>query len=50
VLAEALAASLWWIPITRMSLGVEYVWGQREDLDGQRGRANRMNALAQYNF
>jgi hypothetical protein len=48
--AKYLAASLWFIPITRMSIGAEYVWGQRENLDGQRGRANRMNALFQYNF
>jgi hypothetical protein len=45
-----LAASLWYIPIRNMSLGVEYLWGEREDLDRQFGRANRINALAQYNF
>jgi len=48
--AKYLAASLWWIPITRMSIGVEYVWGERENLDGQRGQANRVNGLFQYNF
>jgi hypothetical protein len=44
------AASLWWIPVVNMSLGMEYVWGQREDIDRQFGRANRINALLQYNF
>ena len=48
--AKYLAASLWWIPITRMSLGVEYVWGRRENLDREQGSANRLNALFQYNF
>jgi hypothetical protein len=48
--AQYLAASLWWIPITRMSIGIEYVWGERENLDGQRGQARRVNALFQYNF
>lgn len=48
--AKYLAASLWFIPITRMSLGAEYVWGERENLNGQRGRADRINALFQYNF
>ena len=48
--ANYLAVSLWWIPIPRLSLGVEYDWGQRENFDGQHGRANRINALVQYNF
>jgi hypothetical protein len=48
--ARYLAASLWWVPFTRMSLGIEYLWGDRENLSGQRGSANRLNALAQYNF
>jgi hypothetical protein len=48
--AKYLATSLWWIPITRMSVGVEYLWGQRENLDGEKGKANRLNALLQYNF
>ena len=48
--ASYLAASLWWIPIPRMSLGVEYITGQRENLDRQDARANRLNGLFQYNF
>jgi hypothetical protein len=48
--ANYLTAALWWVPIPRMSLGIEYVWGQRENLDGERGRANRLNGLIQYNF
>lgn len=48
--ARYLAASLWWNPIPRLSLGVECLWGERENLNGDRGRAERVNALAQYNF
>jgi hypothetical protein len=48
--AKYLAASLWFIPVGNMSMGVEYVWGERKDLDGQRGKVNRINAMAQYNF
>jgi hypothetical protein len=48
--AKYLAVSLWWIPFRNMSIGAEYLWGEREDLNGERGRANRANALVQYNF
>jgi hypothetical protein len=45
-----LAASLWWIPIPRMSLGIEYITGERENLDGQEADADRLHGLFQYNF
>jgi hypothetical protein len=45
-----LATSVWWIPITRLSFGIEYLWGERENLDGQSARARRLNGLFQYNF
>ncbi len=45
-----LATSLWWIPVTRMSFGVEYIWGSRENISGQRAEANRLHGLFQYNF
>jgi hypothetical protein len=48
--AKYLTAALWYIPIRNMSIGVEYVWGERENLDGERGKANRVNGLCQYNF
>jgi hypothetical protein len=44
------AASLWWIPITRMSFGIEYMRGQRENLDGQNAETDRLHGLFQYNF
>jgi hypothetical protein len=48
--AKYVAVSLWWFPIRNLSTGVEYLWGERKDLNGQRGKANRMDALVQYNF
>lgn len=48
--AKYVGASLWYIPFANMSVGVEYLHGERENLNGQRGRANRLNALVQYNF
>lgn len=48
--ANYLAASLWWIPVPRLSLAIEYMRGERENFDGQVGRAERLHGLAQYNF
>lgn len=48
--ARYVAASLWYIPFRNMSLGIEQLFGERENLDGQRGRAQRLNGLVQYNF
>jgi hypothetical protein len=48
--AKYLGASLWFIPFRNMSLGVEYLWGERKNLDGERGQANRINGMVQYNF
>jgi hypothetical protein len=44
------AASLWWIPVPRMAFAVEYIWGDRENINGDVGRADRVHGLAQYNF
>jgi hypothetical protein len=48
--AKYLATSVWFVPIRNLSLGVEYLWGLREDLNEERGQASRANALCQYNF
>jgi hypothetical protein len=48
--AEYQAASIWWIPVPRLSFGIEYIWGTRQNLDGQDGTAKRLHAMAQYNF
>jgi len=44
------AVSLWWIPVPRMALAVEYMWGERENFDRQAGRAQRLHSMFQYNF
>lgn len=44
------AASLWWVPIPRLSFAVEYVFGDRVNLDGQSADAQRLHCSAQYNF
>jgi hypothetical protein len=48
--AKYAATSLWWIPIPRMSLGIEYIWGERQNLDSEQGEASRLHGLFQYNF
>jgi hypothetical protein len=48
--ATYVAASLWWIPVTRMSFGIEYMWGERENLNEQSADAQRLHGLFQYNF
>jgi hypothetical protein len=48
--AKYLGASLWFVPVRNLSLGAEYLWGERKNLDGERGKANRLNASVQYNF
>jgi hypothetical protein len=44
------AGSLWWIPIPRLSLGIEYLFGQRENIGDVKANAQRLNAMFQYNF
>jgi hypothetical protein len=48
--AKYLGISLWYIPFANMSLGIEYLYGERDNLNEQRGQANRLNSLVQYNF
>jgi hypothetical protein len=45
-----LAASLWWIPVPGLSLGMEFMTGERKNLDAQVGRVDRLHGLVQYNF
>lgn len=44
------AASLWWLPLPRMSFGIEFLWGQRQNLNGEDADAKRLGGLFQYNF
>jgi hypothetical protein len=48
--AKYLSVSLWFIPFRNMSLGLEYLFGERENVNTQSGSANRIDASVQYNF
>jgi hypothetical protein len=45
-----LAVNLWYVPVRNVSIGTEYLFGQRKNLTGQRADANRLQLLFQYNF
>jgi hypothetical protein len=45
-----LALNLWYIPVRNVSVGTEYMFGQRKNLTGQRADANRLQLILQYNF
>jgi hypothetical protein len=48
--AEYVAASLWWVPIPRLSFGIECLIGKRQNLDGEDGQVQRLHGLAQFAF
>src|SRR5262249_49560805 len=48
--AKYLGVNLWYMPIRNLSIGTEYLFGQRKNLNDQRGDANRLELMAQYNF
>ena len=43
-------ANIIWLPVERMGVGFEYLYGTRENKDGQRGTAHRLQAGFQYRF
>lgn len=45
---QSVHANIVWIPIKRMSIGAEYIWGQREDESGADGVLNRLQVSAKY--
>jgi hypothetical protein len=44
------AVNTFWNFFDFATLGIEYVWGERVNLDGAKGYANRFNLLFQYHF
>jgi hypothetical protein len=44
------AVDLIWLPYPGWGVGIEYLYGEREDKDGQNGFAHRIQVGAQYNF
>ncbi len=41
-------ANIIWVPIRRMSVGAEYIWGRRKDESGADGVMNRLQLSAKY--
>jgi hypothetical protein len=44
------AVNLIWSPYAATDFGVEWLWGQRVDEDGESGTANRIQFTARYTF
>lgn len=42
--------NLIWSPAEKLSTGVEYMWGHRENSDGARGDATRIQTMVKYDF
>ncbi len=37
-------------PVTPITFGLEYIYGERKTFNGQKGKDNRVGAMARYNF
>jgi hypothetical protein len=48
--ASYATVNLIWLPVERMGTGIEYLYGTRENKDGQRGTAHRIQWGFQYRF
>lgn len=48
--AQTVHANLLWSPLPQATLGVEYIYGSRELIDGRDGFLNRAQLSAKYNF
>ncbi|MBD5179803.1 MAG: hypothetical protein HDT01_00730 [Bacteroidales bacterium] len=44
------AANIFWEPTPRLQAGIEYLWGQRNNFDGNHNHANRVDVLFQFSF
>jgi hypothetical protein len=44
------SGNLMWTPNPRIDLGVEFLWGERENEDGSNGDAKQIQAAARYRF
>ena len=45
-----LSTNLFWTPTPRIDLGTEYLWGRRENEDGENGDASQIQLMARYRF
>ena len=44
------AANLFWDLLPTVRFGIEYLWGERVNKNGDSGTANRINFMAKFNF
>jgi hypothetical protein len=45
-----LSTNLFWTPTPRIDVGAEYLWGKRENEDGENGDATQIQLMARYRF
>ena len=45
-----MSANLIWLPVDRMGVGIEYLYGFRKNKDGQRGENFRIQMGFQHRF
>jgi DcaP outer membrane protein len=48
--ANYFSTNLIWLPVERMGVGIEYLYGFRKDKDGERGENSRIQMAFQYRF
>ena len=48
--AAYFSANLIWLPVERLGLGIEFLYGSRENKDGNKGKACRIQTGVQYRF
>jgi hypothetical protein len=44
------STNLLWSPTKRIDVGAEYLWGQRENQDGEQGDATQLQLMSRYRF
>ena len=49
-MADYVTANLIWLPIERLGMGIEFLYGSRENKDGAKGKNCRIQAGVQYRF
>jgi DcaP outer membrane protein len=48
--ADYASANLIWLPVERLGLGIEFLYGDRENKDGAKGKNYRIQTAVQYRF
>jgi hypothetical protein len=49
-MADYATANLIWLPVERLGLGIEFLYGSRENKDGAKGKNYRIQTAVQYRF